>query len=69
MPSNATWEQCVKIISKDPRYVTFKKLNEKKQAFNAYKTQKLKDEREEQRYFFIIFYITISVFTPDFRDH
>ncbi|XP_026315347.1 pre-mRNA-processing factor 40 homolog A isoform X2 [Hyposmocoma kahamanoa] len=49
VPSNATWEQCVKIISKDPRYVTFKKLNEKKQAFNAYKTQKLKDEREEQR--------------------
>ncbi|XP_034827046.1 pre-mRNA-processing factor 40 homolog B [Maniola hyperantus] len=49
VPSNATWEQCVKIISKDPRYVTFKKLNEKKQAFNGYKTQKLKDEREEQR--------------------
>ncbi|KPJ12063.1 Pre-mRNA-processing factor 40-like A [Papilio machaon] len=49
VPSNATWEQCVKIISKDPRYITFKKLNEKKQAFNAYKTQKLKDEREEQR--------------------
>ncbi|XP_059050039.1 pre-mRNA-processing factor 40 homolog A isoform X1 [Achroia grisella] len=49
VPSNATWEQCVKIISKDPRYMTFKKLNEKKQAFNAYKTQKLKDEREEQR--------------------
>ncbi|KAL0880713.1 hypothetical protein ABMA27_001928 [Loxostege sticticalis] len=47
--SNATWEQCVKIISKDPRYNAFKKLNEKKQAFNAYKTQKLKDEREEQR--------------------
>ncbi|XP_013142827.1 PREDICTED: pre-mRNA-processing factor 40 homolog A isoform X2 [Papilio polytes] len=49
VPSNASWEQCVKIISKDPRYVNFKKLNEKKQAFNAYKTQKLKDEREEQR--------------------
>ncbi|VVC89920.1 unnamed protein product, partial [Leptidea sinapis] len=49
VPSNATWEQCVKIISKDPRFATFKKLNEKKQAFNAYKTQKLKDEREEQR--------------------
>lgn len=47
--SNATWEQCVKIISKDPRYAIFKKLNEKKQAFNAYKTQKIKDEREELR--------------------
>ncbi|RVE52650.1 hypothetical protein evm_002769 [Chilo suppressalis] len=49
VPSNSTWEQCVKIISKDPRYLSFKKLNEKKQAFNAYKTQKLKDERDEQR--------------------
>ncbi|CAK1540472.1 unnamed protein product [Leptosia nina] len=49
VPSNATWEQCVKIISKDQRYASFKKLSEKKQAFNAYKTQKLKDEREEQR--------------------
>lgn len=39
----------MKLISKDPKYNVFKKLNEKKQAFNAYKTQKLKDEREEQR--------------------
>lgn len=51
MPSNATWEQCVKLISKDPRYPTLKMLNEKKQAFHAYKTQKNKEEREEQRYF------------------
>ncbi|EFA05623.1 pre-mRNA-processing factor 40 homolog A [Tribolium castaneum] len=49
VPSNATWEQCVKIISNDPRYETFKKLNEKKQVFNAYKTQKQKDEKEESR--------------------
>lgn len=49
VPSNANWDQCVKIISKDSRYGAFKGLNEKKQAFNAYKTQKLKDEREEQR--------------------
>lgn len=49
VPSNATWEQCVKIISSDPRYETFKKLNEKKQVFNAYKTQKQKDEKEENR--------------------
>ncbi|KAL7035257.1 hypothetical protein ACKWTF_008286 [Chironomus riparius] len=44
-----TWEQCIKIISKDPKYNAFKKLNEKKQAFNAYKTQKQKEEKEEQR--------------------
>uniref|UniRef100_A0A6P7FXM2 Pre-mRNA-processing factor 40 homolog A isoform X2 n=1 Tax=Diabrotica virgifera virgifera TaxID=50390 RepID=A0A6P7FXM2_DIAVI len=49
VPSNASWEQCVKIISSDPRYETFKKLNEKKQVFNAYKTQKQKDEKDEQR--------------------
>lgn len=49
VPSNSNWDNCVKIISKDPRYSAFKNLNEKKQAFNAYKTQKLKDEREEQR--------------------
>ncbi|XP_030749026.1 pre-mRNA-processing factor 40 homolog A [Sitophilus oryzae] len=49
IPSNASWDQCVKIISSDPRYQSFKKLNEKKQVFNAYKTQKQKDEKEEQR--------------------
>lgn len=49
VPSNASWELCVKMICKDPRYPTLKKLNEKKQAFNAYKTQKQKDEKEEQR--------------------
>lgn len=45
----STWEQCVKIISKDPKYNAFKKLSEKKQAFNAYKTQKQKEEKDEQR--------------------
>lgn len=49
IPSNSNWDNCMKIISKDPRYSSFKGLNEKKQAFNAYKTQKVKDEREEQR--------------------
>ncbi|XP_048522070.1 pre-mRNA-processing factor 40 homolog A isoform X2 [Dendroctonus ponderosae] len=49
VPSNASWDQCVKIIQNDPRYETFKKLNERKQVFNAYKTQKQKDEKEEQR--------------------
>lgn len=49
VPSNSNWDNCVKIITKDPLYTSFKGLNEKKQAFNAYKTQKLKDEREEHR--------------------
>ncbi|XP_054269216.1 pre-mRNA-processing factor 40 homolog B isoform X2 [Macrosteles quadrilineatus] len=49
VPSNASWEQAVKLIASDPRYPHLKHLNEKKQAFNAYKTQKLKEEKEEQR--------------------
>ncbi|GIY03025.1 pre-mRNA-processing factor 40 homolog B [Caerostris darwini] len=49
VPSNATWEQALKLIVNDSRYGTLKKLNEKKQAFNAYKTQRSKEEKEEQR--------------------
>ncbi|XP_065211414.1 pre-mRNA-processing factor 40 homolog B isoform X2 [Planococcus citri] len=49
IPSNSSWEQAVKIMEKDKRYAGFRHLNEKKQAFNAYKTQKLKEEKEEQR--------------------
>ncbi|XP_018328021.1 pre-mRNA-processing factor 40 homolog A [Agrilus planipennis] len=49
VPSNSSWEQCIKIIQHDSRYEMFKKLNERKQVFNAYKTQKQKDEKEENR--------------------
>uniref|UniRef100_A0A023GP43 Pre-mRNA-processing factor 40 homolog B n=2 Tax=Amblyomma TaxID=6942 RepID=A0A023GP43_AMBTT len=49
VPSNASWEQALKLIANDPRYGTLRKLNEKKQAFNLYKTQKSKEEKEEQR--------------------
>ncbi|KAG8182480.1 hypothetical protein JTE90_020398 [Oedothorax gibbosus] len=49
VPSNASWEQALKLIVNDHRYGTLKKLNEKKQAFNAYKTQRGKEEKEEQR--------------------
>lgn len=49
VPSNASWEQCVKIIQSDSRYDSLKKLNERKQVFNAYKTQKQKDEKDENR--------------------
>lgn len=45
VPGNASWEQALKLIINDPRYGTLKKLNEKKQAFNAYKTQRLKEDR------------------------
>ncbi|KAL3231897.1 hypothetical protein MRX96_023164 [Rhipicephalus microplus] len=49
VPSNASWEQALKLIANDPRYGTLRKLNEKKQAFNSYKVQKGKEEKEEQR--------------------
>ena len=39
----------MKMIIVDPRYGALKHLNEKKQAFNAYKTQRAKEEKEEQR--------------------
>ena len=46
---SCTWENCIKIISKDPKYNSFKKLSEKKQAFHAYKTQKIKEDKEDMR--------------------
>ena len=49
VPSTANWEQALKMITKDPRYEYLSKLNEKKQAFNSYKIQRQKEEKEEQR--------------------
>ncbi|XP_052800504.1 pre-mRNA-processing factor 40 homolog A-like isoform X2 [Mya arenaria] len=49
VPSNATWESAMKLIVNDPRYGALKHLNERKQAFNEYKTQRVKEEREEAR--------------------
>lgn len=49
VPSSANWESALKLINKDPRWDTLSKLNEKKQAFNAYKIQKQKEEKEEAR--------------------
>jgi len=47
--SNSSWEQASKQISRDPRFKVFEKNNERKQAFNAYKVQRQKEEREEVR--------------------
>merc|ERR1711936_934182 len=49
VPSSANWDSALKMISKDPRWETLSKLTEKKQAFNAYKIQKQKEEKEEAR--------------------
>ena len=35
----------MKLIINDPRYGALRHLNEKKQAFNAYKTQRAKEEK------------------------
>merc|ERR1719348_559908 len=48
VPSSANWESALKMINKDPRWETLSKLAEKKQAFNAYKIQKQKEEKEQQ---------------------
>ncbi|KAG1682607.1 Pre-mRNA-processing factor 40 A [Nymphon striatum] len=49
VPCHCTWDQALKIIANDTRYASLKKLNEKKHAFNSYKTQKAKEEKEVQR--------------------
>ncbi|XP_059148733.1 pre-mRNA-processing factor 40 homolog B-like isoform X2 [Physella acuta] len=49
VPSTASWESAMKLIINDARYGALKHLNEKKQAFNEYKTQRAKEEKEEQR--------------------
>lgn len=49
VPSTANWETALKLISRDPKWEYLSKLNEKKQAFNAYKIQRQKEEKEEQR--------------------
>ncbi len=49
VPSTANWETALKMINKDPRWEYLCKLSEKKQVFNAYKIQRQKDEKEEQR--------------------
>ncbi|CAK9300255.1 unnamed protein product [Gordionus sp. m RMFG-2023] len=49
IPTNLTWDQAMKIIVSDPRYTVLKQMNEKKQVFNAYKTQRGKEEKDEKR--------------------
>jgi len=49
VPSDATWERAIKMIQNDPVYQSYNKLAEKKQAFNSYKVQRAKEEKEEAR--------------------
>ena len=49
VPSGATWEHAMKLIVNDPRYGALKHLNERKQAFHEYKTQRVKEEKVKLR--------------------
>ncbi|CAF4570242.1 unnamed protein product [Rotaria socialis] len=49
VPSNATWEQALKLIGNDARYAAIKHINEKKQTFNAFKVARAKEEKEAER--------------------
>ena len=47
--SNASWENCLKYVSNDPRFERFRTHPERKQFFNAYKVQRVKEEKEEMK--------------------
>lgn len=49
MVRQASWEYAVKLISNDKRYQLFKHHEKRKQMFNAYKIQRAREEKEEQR--------------------
>ena len=49
VPASANWDTALNMIKKDVRWETLSKLSEKKQAFNAYKIQKQKEEKEDTR--------------------
>lgn len=49
VPSTASWQHAVKLISSDGRYELFRHHPERKQMFNNYKIQRSKEEKEEQR--------------------
>ena len=45
VPSNSSWDNAMRMIVNDPRYGALKKMNEKKQAFNEYKTKRANEEK------------------------
>jgi pre-mRNA-processing factor 40 len=49
VPSSVTWEAAMRMIQDDYRFNALTRPHERKQAFNAYKIQKAKDEKEEYR--------------------
>ncbi|KAI1725262.1 FF domain-containing protein [Ditylenchus destructor] len=47
--TNQSWEQAMKHLQHDPRFNILPKMSERKQVFNAWKTQRTKEERDEKR--------------------
>ena len=45
MAPTASWDFAMRMIVNDPRYGALKKMNEKKQAFNEYKTKRINEEK------------------------
>ena len=63
VPSNSSWDNAMRMIVNDPRYGALKKMNEKKQAFNEYKTKRANEEKVGSNSFFLFsffFFVVIS---------
>ena len=56
VPSNSSWDNAMRMIVNDPRYGALKKMNEKKQAFNEYKTKRANEEKVESNSCHLFFY-------------
>ena len=59
MSSTSSWEQALKVIVNDPRYGALKQLNERKQAFNEYKTKRAREEKVGLYTFYKVVYIFV----------
>ena len=60
VPSNSSWDNAMRMIVNDPRYGALKKMNEKKQAFNEYKTKRANEEKVGSNILVIFFFMVIS---------
>lgn len=57
VPSNSSWDNAMRMIVNDPRYGALKKMNEKKQAFNEYKTKRANEEKVGSNKFLSSFFL------------
>ena len=62
VPSNSSWDNAMRMIVNDPRYGALKKMNEKKQAFNEYKTKRANEEKVGSNSFHIFFMVISFIF-------